>query len=102
MLPTSQASCTPSVVQVKSGCSLGTHPPCKHCSFAGHVVPPPHAGTQWSCEHTVPKVQTLGFDSHGVGSPVQVPLASHEYPVGHACVALHVGVQAPCTHWSPV
>ena len=79
MLPTSHASWTPSVVQVKSGCSFGTQPPWMHCSFAGHeLLLLLHGATQWFCEQTVPKVQTFGFDSHGVGSPVQTPFPSQE------------------------
>ncbi len=77
MLPPAHASCTPSVVHVKMACSFGMQPPCTQVSLAGQAAPVPHAGTQWFCEQMVPAVQTLGFDSHGVGSPVQTPLVSH-------------------------
>ena len=78
MLPDAQLSWTPSFVHVNDGICEGTQPPWTHCSFAGHAPPAPQEATQWFCEQTVPTGQAFGFDSHGVGFPVQTaePAAS--------------------------
>ena len=112
MLPDAQASWTPSVVHVKFGICRGTQPPWRQTSPVGQVPPEPQSGTQWFCEQTVPAGQRLGFDSHGVGLPVQTPALAessmlvHEYPVGHEAAppsveAWQAGVHAPWTHLSP-
>lgn len=82
-------------------------PPSTHTSPELHAAASPlsaslpHGVTQCSSTHVVPPVHSLPLSVHGVGFPVHTPFTSHENPVGHALLTLHVGVHTPSTHCDP-
>ena len=69
---------------MKFGSWFGTQPPCKHSSPVGQVPLLPQEDTQWFCEQTVPLGQAFGFDSHGVGFPLQTPELEASSKLVHA------------------
>lgn len=98
MLPTAQASCTPSVPQTKSGVWLGIQPFSTHTCPAGHIP-------CWLRGTHVPATQTLAglMQSFVMVQPwiasVQMPRAvSQPNPLVQSLSVAQAAVHFPATH----